>query len=56
MEPKTWFALLRGRLDNVLNGDFSETQFIDVVRELAKNPDLSCGAKLHHDDFMSMKP
>jgi len=54
MDPKTWFALLRGRLDTVLNGDVSETQFIDVVRELAQNPDLSRGAKLHPDALLSL--
>ena len=46
MDYNTWFALLRKQLDAVMTGlagNTSEAKFLDIVKELARKPDLVGG-------------
>jgi len=46
MDYNTWFSLLRKQLDAVtagLAGNASEAKFLDIVKELARKPDLVAG-------------
>ena len=54
MNPETWWIQLRNQLDNVLNDNISEAQFSILVKELARDPNLSCGSNLHPNALLSM--